>query len=207
LLFAAGVACVVYTLPSHTPERPRWRVLAPCSGLLEPARRQAMVARVNGVLGGILARESFTLSQAFYAGFVRANGHNHRVELVPGDAIDLCDDLDAIAIAPAGNGAGGDPSEAGRDEREDAELVRIIISGETGLHNALVALAARHIGRGTPSASVITILRGLMQAWAESARDDRWRKRRGEIPAIVASALHKFQTDTRVAFRECTQLL
>jgi hypothetical protein len=80
LLFAHGVACVVYTSPRHTPDAPRWRVLAPFSEPLAPARRQAMVARLNGVLGGVPDPASFALSQAFFAGFVTSNAHNHKVE-------------------------------------------------------------------------------------------------------------------------------
>ena len=64
------IKCLLYTSPSHTPEHPRWRILCPLSRELEPARRRALVARVNGVLGGVLAPESFALSQSYYFGYV-----------------------------------------------------------------------------------------------------------------------------------------
>jgi hypothetical protein len=210
LLQDADIAAVVYTSPSHTPEFPRWRVLPPFSRPLEPSQRYAMTARLNGVLGGVLSRESFTLSQSYYAGFVRANADNHRVKLVRGTAIDLLDNLDAGAIGPsasAGNGKAGSGGEAGHDAREDAELVRIIVTGDDGLHHALVALAARYVGRGTPPASVVTTLCGIMDAWGEERRDARWKERRGEIPRIVDSAVRKFRAESHTAFGACASVL
>ena len=66
----AGVAALVYTTPSHTAELPRWRVLAPLAKAVAPSERQALCARLNGALGGILADESFTASQSYYFGTV-----------------------------------------------------------------------------------------------------------------------------------------
>jgi len=70
LLEFAGIAAVVYTSPSHTPAKPRWRVIAPFSAPQQPAARRELLARLNGVLGGVLAHESFTLSQTYYVGRV-----------------------------------------------------------------------------------------------------------------------------------------
>jgi Protein of unknown function (DUF3987) len=99
LFKAAKIACVIYTSTSHTPDKPRWRVLAPFSDELLPDQRNQMLARINGLVGGTLSRESFTLSQAFYFGDVVGK---HKVEIieVEGDCIDLRDDLDAGAILP-----------------------------------------------------------------------------------------------------------
>lgn len=66
----AGIAHLLYTTPSHTVAKPRWRVIAPFSRELPPPERSKMVDRLNGVLGGVLSRESWTLSQAFYFGRV-----------------------------------------------------------------------------------------------------------------------------------------
>jgi hypothetical protein len=66
----AGVTCLVYTSPSHTLAKPRWRLLLPFARELPPGRRSKMIDRANGVLGGVLARESWSLSQAFYYGRV-----------------------------------------------------------------------------------------------------------------------------------------
>jgi hypothetical protein len=67
---------LIYTTPSHTSEAPRWRVLAPLSAENEPACRRKFVLRLNTALGGVLARESFTLSQVFYFG--KVDGQDYR---------------------------------------------------------------------------------------------------------------------------------
>jgi putative DNA primase/helicase len=66
-----------------------------------------MVARVNGVLGGVLAPESFTLSQSYYYGSVGGNPA-HRAIVVDGmTTLDRCDQLDEIAIGkPSGSSNG-----------------------------------------------------------------------------------------------------
>lgn len=108
----SGVACVIYTSPSHSPDKPRWRVLAPLSQELPPERRAALVDRLNGVLGGALAAESWAISQSFYYGSVNGNPA-HRVELVDGVAIDLRPDLDAGAMGRRANGIDRPPRPSG----------------------------------------------------------------------------------------------
>ncbi|WP_287995288.1 AAA family ATPase, partial [Acidiphilium sp.] len=92
-----GIAAMVYTSPRHTPDTPRWRVLCPCSRELPPDQRARLLTRLNGVLGGVLSDESFTLSQSYYFGSVNRSP-SHEVHLVEGQYIDLLDDLDAGAI-------------------------------------------------------------------------------------------------------------
>ena len=73
-------------------------MLLPTSGPLAPGLRTGLVARLNGIVGGVLApTESFTLSQSFYYGSVD-NNPNHQVRILDGDFIDLRADLDAGAI-------------------------------------------------------------------------------------------------------------
>lgn len=96
-LRAAKLESLVYSSPSHTTAKPRWRVIAPTSVRMSPERRLPLVARLNGLLGGVLAAESFTLSQSFYFGAVRGNGPP-QVAVVHGTCIDRRPDLDAGAI-------------------------------------------------------------------------------------------------------------
>ncbi len=97
-LRAARLTALVYTSPSHTEAKPRWRVMAPTSDSWSPALHEKFVARVNGVLGGVLAPiESFTLSLAYHYGKVNGNPH-HRCEYTTGEFINLRGDLDAGAI-------------------------------------------------------------------------------------------------------------
>ncbi len=66
----ADLDCILYTSPSYRSDAPRWRVLFPLFDRMSPQHRAALVDRANGVLGGGLSRESWTLSQAFYFGRV-----------------------------------------------------------------------------------------------------------------------------------------
>jgi hypothetical protein len=47
-----GVKAALYPSPSSTAAAPRWRVICPLSEQHPPAARAALVARLNGVLGG-----------------------------------------------------------------------------------------------------------------------------------------------------------
>jgi hypothetical protein len=97
MLRSAGVAGMLYTSPSHSEDAPRWRILCPVSADRAPDRREPLLARLNGVLGGVLAPESFTLSQSYYFGSVNSNP-SHRVELIDGAYLDERNDLDTGAI-------------------------------------------------------------------------------------------------------------
>lgn len=83
----AGVEAVLYTTPSHKADAPRWRVLVPLSHAYRPEERRRFVGVLNALLGGILAPESFTDSQAYYWG--RVSGRPFIALRTPGIAIDL----------------------------------------------------------------------------------------------------------------------
>jgi hypothetical protein len=91
----ADIECLLYNTPSSTQEAPRWRVLAPTSQPYPPASRQKFLARVNGLLGGVLANESFVLSQSYYFGGLVYRPAD--VIVNRGRRIDLLSDLDALA--------------------------------------------------------------------------------------------------------------
>jgi hypothetical protein len=140
MLAAARLAAVVYTSPSHTPTKPRWRVLCPASTALPPESRAGLVGRLNGVLGGVLAGESFTASQGYYYGFVDGAEH-HRAEAVEGRFIDLANDLDSGAIGrPVKAPKSGKPSALPR--AIVAPAVRATYQGiDGGTRYGLAALA------------------------------------------------------------------
>jgi hypothetical protein len=96
---AAGIYAIVYTSPSHRPTAPKWRVLAFCSREYPPSERDRFMGRLNGVLMGVLAPESWTASQSFFYGKVR-QAPDHRAQVIVGDCIDLRDDLEAGALQP-----------------------------------------------------------------------------------------------------------
>jgi hypothetical protein len=192
----AGLRCIVYTSPSYTPGKPRWRVLAPTSRPLPKERRMQLMDRLNGAYAGAFQTESWTLSQSFYIGFVSTDGRpnpHHQVVLIYGEPIDLLDVLDAIAIGRPGASrrAAGETGPIGNEPRGDAELIAAIVTGEQ-YHNELLALAARYSGRGMAPEQVGNTLRGFMLGVPEALRDDRWPDRFNSIHQIVASARQKF---------------
>ncbi len=92
---------LVVTTASHTPDKPRWRVLAPLAQSAYPSDRYCLMARLNGALGGLLASESFTASQAYFYG--RVQGVHFESAVTFGDSdeghcIDDLVELDQIAI-------------------------------------------------------------------------------------------------------------
>ncbi|MGE0579658.1 hypothetical protein [Reyranella sp.] len=72
----AGIEALFYTSASHTPEKPRWRVLCPLAAPITGTenelreRRAHWVGVLNAILGGTLKGESFALSQTFYFGAI-----------------------------------------------------------------------------------------------------------------------------------------
>lgn len=109
LLEMAGVEALVYTSPSHTPAAPRWRVLAPLATEHPGTDRRELLGRLNGALGGILAHESFTLSQTYYVG--RVAGVAYEAYPSHGAPIDLAPHLPPIFPVPRA------PSQAQHVER------------------------------------------------------------------------------------------
>lgn len=61
-----GVQAFIYTSPSHSFDRPRFRVLCPTSGELPPDGHPRLVARLNGQLDGVIDKASFALSQSYF---------------------------------------------------------------------------------------------------------------------------------------------
>jgi hypothetical protein len=101
IMAGAGLAAILYTSPSHTASKPRWRILCPTSVPYPPAERSRFLARVNGLFAGALSAESFTLSQSYYYGRV-GDAPDHEVVAVDGGHIDHADHLDAQAVGRPG---------------------------------------------------------------------------------------------------------
>lgn len=99
-----NVKALVYTTPSYTHDKPRWRAIAPLSKPCSPDQRAYFLARLNGALGNIITAESFTLSQAYFYG--KVEGHEYHVRHTfdsasDGFCIDELPELDQIAAKPA----------------------------------------------------------------------------------------------------------
>lgn len=98
-LESAGIAALIYTSPSHGQpgKGSRFRVMCVCAAEHPPEARDALVARLNGALGGVLAAESFTRAQGFTFGHALDRDPPQTI-LVDGRYIDQAADLDAAAI-------------------------------------------------------------------------------------------------------------
>jgi len=188
ILREAGISAIVYTSPSHTDAKPRWRVLCQFSEERSPQQRDLYMARLNGVFHGIFAPESWTVSQSYYYGCVDHNP-DHHAQLVAGTTIDLRPDLDATAIGrpekPAVNGhanerpaSSGDGFYAGAsDARLEGfrlavldTLRRSAIDGQkhTALRNAALALGGI---QATAGFSAVQAIQWLMDALPATVAD------------------------------------
>jgi RecA-family ATPase len=163
LLKSNGLAALIFTTPSHSPDKPRWRVVAPFSRVLDPEDRERLCARLNGVLAGALAKESFVLSQSFFYGGVEGRPAPDIV-LVDGRELDLANELDTGALgkdgkpySPSTVQPNYEPVEDDEDlphvpdwERISAALARIDSDDrDTWL---TVGMALHHEGRGSEQA-------------------------------------------------------
>jgi len=190
----AGVEAVIYTSPSHTPDKPRFRVICRFSTELPPGRQAQMVARLNGLFSGTLADESFTLSQSYYYGHVidtdgnpvahKENGKGvevipteYRVELIEGTPLDLCDELDRGARVKSTKTKHDGSSGKGFDGPMDlTEVVRRIATGEV-LHNSVTAIAGYFAYRKINREAALAFIDAAFEA-ADTPHDERFEERR-----------------------------
>lgn len=176
----AGILALVYTSPSHTEDAPRWRVLCPTSTELPPEKRGHLVGRLNGLFGGIFAGESFTLSQSFYFGSVNRNP-SHAAEIIDGQPIDLCDELDKTWMGrPASSSAKDKDGKPKTGKADVAQLLAEIVSGEA-YHQACVRLAGVWARGGVPYMDARKRLLDAFDAVPEAERDERWKGRRADV--------------------------
>jgi predicted P-loop ATPase len=180
LMDKAGLLGMVYTSPSHTEDAPRWRVLCPTSAEMPPAERERLLGRLNGLLGGVLSTESWTLSQAYYFGSVRGNP-SHEVHVVDGTPIDEHGELDEIWRGKPHAGSKPDGTGAGAADKTDvASLLAEIVSG-AAYHASCVRLLGVWALAAVPFLEARHRLLAAFDAVPEDRRDARWQERRGDV--------------------------
>jgi hypothetical protein len=184
LLTKAGIASILYTSPSHAPDKPRWRVLCPTSEQLAPGRRRALLGRLNGLFRGVLSVESWTLSQSYYYGSVKRNT-SHQVTLIDGQAIDELDELDETwtgkpGTQPVDDDCRGNDWSCTTGSLDTSALLRDIREGKS-YHTAMIRLAGRYARRGTPLLEARRIIIEEMEGVFPPDRDERWRARRYDL--------------------------
>jgi predicted P-loop ATPase len=184
-LLKANITAVICATPSYTPAAPKWRVLMPFSQELPPQDRSRMVDRLNGVLGGILAPESWTLSQSYYYGSVNSNP-DHRVEIIEGEFIDQLDELDVIAVGKPNGGTGTKANGAGRAAGpvDEKALEQAIVNGDA-YHESCTRLLGLWIRQSVAFDEAERRLFALFDQVDPAMRDARWEERHADVPRTV----------------------
>ena len=95
----AKVRALLYTTPSSTDDKPHWRILCPLSASSPPGARAGLVDRLNGIVGGGLAGESWVLSQAFFFGSIEGKPPV-QVEIVDGPDYGYIDERSDLPSIP-----------------------------------------------------------------------------------------------------------
>ena len=195
----AGLGCILYTSPSHAPERPRWRILCPLSTELPPARRSQLLGWLHGLYGAnveggpcdVFAGESWTLSQSYYFGSVKRSPA-HRVVIVEGEPLDRLDELARIARPkPATQMAAGSSSRGTADGPVDeAALLELIRSGAS-YHNAAIRLIGHWARGGAAYLEAGQKLRAAFDGVFPADRDQRWNDRVADIPNLLVHVFGK----------------
>lgn len=194
LLESAGVKCLITTTSSHTKEKPRWRILAPCSAPFEGESpddrreyRRRHIRKIENTLGvpGLFANESNTLSQGFYFG--RVDGAPFEYFVVDGEYIDHCD-LDGKRYENDTEHVVQQKIDA-RERFDVVEAVRSLFA-EENYHQNIIRMAARYIAKGSKPEAVIEMLQSIMLA--SPNKGDKWQARFDYIPTSVQSAVEKF---------------
>lgn len=187
LLQKANLRSILYTSPSHTAAKPRWRALLPLCEPALPEKRGEYVGRANRALGGIASRESFTLSQSFYIGRVR--GASYEVLETEGRCIDNASDL--LPQYYAGHANGGAP----RDQTTDADLRAAFERGENR-YQAMLKLSSRWAARGM---SGDDIEESLLQMLGAGSHNGDGIDLRSRARPMADSAVRKFGETRRPA--------
>jgi hypothetical protein len=192
-LAEAGIAFLAYTSPSYTSAAPRWRVVCPFATEQAPAVRAAMVNRLNGVLGGVLHRESWTLSQGFYFGQVE--GADFELAIGSGDeCIDEADELEpGLAYQPTpGQSTAAKAGKSGKSRpdyaaRSEFELLDLIQTGEH-YHGPAVELARRWAYQAIPQADTESNLIAAFDKVPAAHHDRKWSTARSSVGRWVQKA-------------------
>ncbi len=184
LLQAADIESILYTSPSNTLAKPRWRVLAPFAQPHKPEERALFVAQLNRVLDGGLARESFALSQSFFIG--RVTGTEYRAVQTHGRTIDQCTEIEPQYFVDAQY-----PDDEKFDQITDEEL-RAAFSRGDGRWTAMLKLSSRWAARGMQADDIEGTLNALLDESPNGTRNADGVDLRTRVRALAESAVKKY---------------
>jgi hypothetical protein len=189
-LDAAGIAYLLYTTKRHTAAAPRLRVWCPASKPLLAAEHSQCVDRLNGLLGGVLARESWVRSQPFLIG--RTAGTVFEIAI--GDTeecINDADELDAGAL-PFQPPKPGSPKPPGAaidfKTADEQDLIEAISSGRH-FYRAIEELAFRWALQETLQDDAESMLTGYVDSVPQAQQQDpKWHKAKRSLKRWITRA-------------------
>lgn len=111
----AGIRAIICSTFTSAPDKPKWRAFLPLSRGINPMYRAALVAAADGVLGGVVASESFVEKQIFFIG---RSGDQYQVLESAGEPINTVQAMKVSARAFF------DKQEA-QAEKEEAALTQV----------------------------------------------------------------------------------
>jgi Protein of unknown function (DUF3631) len=188
-LDTAGIAYILYTTKRHTAAAPRLRVLCPASKPLSATEHSQCVDRLNGIMGGTLARESWGLSQPFLIGRVTGTAF----EIAVGDleeGINDADELDAGALPfqPSKPGSSKPPGAAiDFKTADEQDLIEAISSGRH-FYRAIEELAYRWALQETLQDDAESMLAGYVDNVPQSQQDPKWHKAKRSLKRWITRA-------------------
>lgn len=186
---------------SARPGAPRWRVLTPFNKAITPDERLRYIEVLNGMLGGVLAYESRTLSQSYYIGVPAGAPYNvlHTFDdSEEGYTLDELDKMDGIdqfrqplqtkkQKENGETGSSGDPF----DDTELSDWVQDVCSGDE-VHPAVVRIAAHYVAKGWKDEDIRLQFIGLADRVERERGPERAALLRGkELDDAIASARAK----------------
>lgn len=197
LIADAGIEAIAYTSPSHTPEHPRWRVLCPFVDRWKPNERSKFLARLNGILHGVIANESWTLSQSYYIGFTDPEWH--QVEYFSGDDLARRDNLDAGAIGKTGKQrTGTSRSDSYGDYEGLDDLIENIRTGKS-LHPSVTAIAGKCARNNVPKQFCLDLIGYAFDRADTDRYGNRWKECVDAVDDIYSKEQAKRTEQTNTA--------
>lgn len=182
-MIAAGVAGYIYTSPSHTEEKPRWRILCPFSQAVTQdisIHRLACVKLCEDILGVEFNSDTTKITQSYFFG--RVVGKNYQADEIPGEPIDMNLDLPFFM-------------EIARSERAEAmdqeQKIRDLETGENITESAM-SLIGKQVQAGMSREFIITTMTAMIEK-AEGRSSAVLQQRIRDLPRQVDNiiALHK----------------
>lgn len=190
IMTAAKLEAVLYTSPSHTTEKPRWRILLPLSQGVEPEKRRDLVGIINRLLGGVVSRESFTLSQSFYIG--RVAGAVYEVLVTHGRCVDETTEFEPLYPVDAKNTGDAGP----RDQTTDAELRDNFYKG-IDRYQSMLKLSSRWALQGIEVDDIEASLLAMFDDAGISTKNKDGIDLRKRVPEMARTAVSKYGESRR----------